>query len=82
MYFIHGLAEWSSHLYNGKVRLTGYASSSEGFLEVYTGNASWHRICGAFGLKEGNAACRQLGYTGIAASAYASFKRYVCSYIT
>ena len=64
-----------SPLVNGRVRLTSGTTSSEGFIEVYAGNDSWYRICGAFGLKESNMACRQLGYTGIAASAYASFER-------
>ena len=67
------LAKWpsSSSLRNGKVRLTGGATSSEGFVEVYGGNNNWYRICGSFELKEGNATCKQLGYTGIRASVYA-----------
>ena len=68
------LAKWPSSLYTGKVRLTDGVMSSEGYVEVYAGNDNWYRICGSFGLKEGNAACRQLGYTGIAASVYASVK--------
>ena len=72
---MHYLANWPSHLYNGKVRLTGGITSSEGYIEVYAGNGSWYKMCGGFGLKEGNAACRQLGYTSIAASVYASVER-------
>ena len=67
-------AKWPSSLYNGKVRLTGGAISSEGFIEVYAGNDSWYKICGDFGFKEGNAACRQLGYTGVTAKLYATFE--------
>lgn len=68
------LAKWPSSLRNGKVRLTGGQTSSEGYVEVYGGNNSWYRICGDFGLKEGNATCRQMGYTGIRASIYATFE--------
>ena len=66
------LAKWLSTLRTGKVRLTSGRSSSEGFIEVYAGNDSWYRVCGGFNLSEGNAVCRQLGYTGIAASVYGS----------
>ena len=64
------LAKWPSTLRVGKVRLTGGRISSEGFIEVYAGNESWYKMCGGLRLDEGDAICRQLGYTGIAASHY------------
>lgn len=75
MDIMYCLAEWQSSPYIGKVRLVGGKISSEGFIEVYAGNNSWYKMCGSFGLKEGNAACKQLGYSGITASLCASFKR-------
>lgn len=69
---LYMLAKWLSTLRTGKVRLTSGRSSSEGFIEVYAGNDSWYRVCGGFNLSEGSAVCRQLGYTGIAATVYGS----------
>lgn len=54
------------------IRLTGSASCSEGYVEMYAGNDIWYKICGGFGLKEGNAVCKRMGYAGITASIYAS----------
>ena len=74
MLFMYRLAKWNSPLRNGRIRLTGGLTSSEGYIEVYAGNNSWYKICGnGFGHKEGTAACKQLGYDGIAASVYAPF---------
>lgn len=70
---MYHLAQWKSSLYPGKIRLTGGVMSSEGYVEVYAGNSSWYKICGNFGLKEGNTACKQLGYANIRSSLYASF---------
>ena len=75
MNFVHSPAKRSSTLYNGKVRLTGGNTSSEGYIEVYNGKDKWYKVCGSFGLKEGKAACKQLGYTGITASTYVPVNR-------
>ena len=54
------------YLFNGNVRLTGGATSGDGFAEVFY-NGSWRGICDDdFGLVDGGVICRQLGYVGIA----------------
>ena len=68
------LAKWPSSLRVGKVRLTDGRIASEGFIEVYAGNDSWYKICGGLKRDQGDAICRQLGYTGIAASFYVSIE--------
>ena len=72
LYFVYCSAKWSSSIRNGKIRLTDGKISSEGYVEVYDGKGNWYKICGNFGLKEGNAACKRLGFTSVRASNYAS----------
>ena len=57
------IAKWKPFPYAGEVRLFGGRTTSEGLVEIFL-NGHWGTLCTSyFGKEEGNAVCRQLGYS-------------------